>query len=209
MADYLTDEEQVDRIKKLWKDYGITVVLAIAIGIGGTVGWDYFKVYQAERAHAAADLYTSFMEASGLGEPTALFVDDLAANYGDSAYYVFTLLRLAKNAIDEGNYEEAYQSLTTANDVASGTPLGDLVALRKAKVEFELGEFDAVLDSLQTIETDGYQWQALMLKGDVHFQKNELDAARDAYKTAKEQMPTQFNSAPVDMRVASIPSAPP
>lgn len=208
MSDYLTDEEQVDRLKKLWKDYGITVVVALAIGIGGTVAWDYFKAYQSNQAQAASNLYTSYMEASGLGEPTTLIIEELESNFGDSAYFAFTLLRQAKSEIDNENFEAAHESLTRAFNAARDSPIGDLVALRKAKVEFEIGDYEAVLLTLQEVETAGYQWQALMLKGDVHFQNDELDAARDAYQSAKDQLPVGFESNVVDMRLASVPPAP-
>lgn len=208
MSDYLTDEEQVDRLKKLWKDYGITVVVALAIGIGGTVAWDYFKAYQSDKAQDASNLYTSYLEASGLGEPTSSFVEELESNYGKSAYFAFTLLRQAKKEVDEANFEAAHESLSRAFEVASGSPIGDLVALRKAKIEFELGDYESVLLTLQEVQTAGYRWQALMLKGDVHFQNSELDAARDAYQSAKDQLPVGFESSAVDMRLASVPPAP-
>lgn len=207
MSDFLTDEEQVDRLKKLWKDYGITVVAALAIGIGGTVAWDYFKAYKSDRAQSASNLYTSYLEASGLGEPTSSFIEELESDYAKSTYFAFTLLRQAKAEVDDANFEAAHESLTMAFDVAKGTPIGDLVALRKAKVEFELGDYETVLLTLQDVETAGYRWQALMLKGDVHFQNSELDAAREAYQTAKDQLPDGFESDAVDMRLASVPPA--
>ena len=208
MSDYLTDEEQVDRLKKLWKDYGITVVVALVIGIGGTVAWDYFKAYQSDKAQSASNLYTSYLEASGLGEPTSSFVEELESNYGNSAYFAFTLLRQAKGELDSANFEAAHESLSRAFEVAKGSPIGDLVALRKAKVEFELGDYESVLVTLQEVETAGYRWQALMLKGDVHFQNDELDDAREAYQSAKDQLPVGFESKAVDMRLASVPPAP-
>ena len=175
---------------------------------GGTVAWDYLKAFQSGKAQDASNLYTSYLEASGLGEPTSSFVEELESNYGKSAYFAFTLLRQAKTEVDEANFEAAHESLTRAFEVAKGSPIGDLVALRKAKVEFELGDYESVLLTLQEVQTAGYRWQALMLKGDVHFQNGELDAARDAYQSAKDQLPVGFESSAVDMRLASVPSAP-
>ena len=208
MSDYLSDEEQVDRIKKLWKDYGITVVVALTIGIGGTVAWDYFKAYQVGQSQSASNLYASYLEAVALGEPTESFVDELESDYGNSTYFAFTLLRQAKAEVDAANFEAAHESLSKALDVAIGSPIGDLIALRKAKVEFELENYETVLTTLQEIETSGYRWQALMLKGDVHFQNNDLDAARDAYQSAKDQLPAGVESDIVDMRLASVPPSP-
>lgn len=207
MSEYLTDEEQVDRLKKLWKDYGITVVAALALGIGGTVAWDYFKAYQSNKAQSASNLYSNYMEASGLGEPTSPFMEELESRYGSSAYFAFTLLREAKENINTENFDAAHESLTKAFEVARGSPIADLVALRKAKVEFELGDYEAVLLTLQEVQTVGYRWQALMLKGDVHFQSDELEAAREAYQSAKDQIPPGFESDVIDMRLASVPPA--
>lgn len=208
MSDFLTDEEQVDRLKKLWKDYGITVATALVVGIGGVVGWDYIKSYQSGQAQAAADLYTSYMEAAALGEPTSLIIEELEEEHGDSSYLTLTLMREAKAAVDASDYERALDALKRASEAAEGTPLGDMVTLRKAKVEFELADHEAVLETIQSIETAGYRWQAMVLKGDVHFSNDELDAARDAYRAAKEQLPDGFDSELVDMRVASVPPAP-
>lgn len=208
MSDYLTDEEQVDRLKKLWRDYGLTVVTALVIGIGGTVAWDFYKEYESNQAQSAFDLYNSYIEASALGEPAEPFIEELADSFGGSSYYVFTLLQSAKDAVDNDNFEEAQSFLSNAYESAKGTPINDMVALRKAKVEFELKDYESVLQTLPLIETEGYRWQALMLQGDVAFLQDELDKARDAYQAAKDSLPSGIDSEPVDMRLASVPLAP-
>ena len=207
MSDYLTDEEQVDRLKRLWREWGTVVVVAIALGVGGTVGMDYYESYQISEDQRAADLYSSYTEAKTLGEPRTVFVEELADEFGSSSYYVFTLLHEAKAAVDSADFETALKHLEIAKEVSEDTPISDLVKMRQARVEFELEKYDAALATLANVETDGFRWQALMLKGDVHFVRDELDDARDAYQSAKDVLPTGVDSSGVDMRVASVPAA--
>ena len=207
MSDYLTDDEQVERIKQLWKDYGLPLVTAGVLGIGGVIGWDFYQSYSIEQSEAAADLYTSYIEARSLGEPLGLIVEELASEHGDSSYYVFVLMREAKAAIDNGDYELALESLAIASEVSEGTPISDMVNIRKARVEFELEQNDEVLATLLKIDSEGFKWQALMLKGDVHFEQDELNLARDAYQAAKDALPAGIVSESVDMKLASVPPA--
>ena len=206
MSDYLTDDEQVDRIKKLWKDYGLTVVLALVVGVGGTVGWDYYKAYTETQSEEAAELYTSYIEATSLGEPSGLFVEELETEFGDSAYYIFTLMREAKAAVDSEDTELALEHLTNAQEVAMGTPIGDLIVLRKARLEFELQAYDDALETLLNVKSPAYRWRALMLKGDIHFEADELDLAHQAYQAASDGVPEGIDSSVVDMRLASVPA---
>ena len=207
MTDYLTDEEQVDRLKRLWKEWGLVVVLALVVGIGGTVGMDFYESHQSTRAEEASELYSSYLEAKGLGEPSTIYVEEITEEFGSSAYFVFTMLQEAKTAADDADFEQALISLKDAQEAADGSPIADLVTLRRARVEFELEQYDAVLSTLTTIETVGFRWRALMLKGDVHFKRDELDSAREAYEAARDSIPFGVNTSDIDMRVASVPAA--
>ena len=206
MSDYLTDEEQVERLKRLWKEWGLVAVSALVLGVGLTVGKDFYESYQDGEAQAAANLYADYLEAKALGEPASLFISELASDHDDSAYYAFALLHQAKDQVEAGTYESALESLSRAVEAGEGSPIIDLIRIRKAKVEFELEDFDAVLTTVVEIESDGFRWQALMLKGDVHMQRDELELASEAYVAAKESLPLGIATDEVNVRVASVPS---
>ena len=42
MNEFVTDDEQVERIKKWWADNGSSVIAGLVIGIGGLLGWRYW-----------------------------------------------------------------------------------------------------------------------------------------------------------------------
>lgn len=207
MSDYLTDDEQVERLKRLWKEWGLVVVSALVLGIGLTVGKDFYESYRQGEAQTAANLYSSYLEAKVLGEPSTLFLEELADEHGASAYYAFALLHEAKDSTEAEEFAAARDSLALAAEAADGSPISDLIVMRKAKIEFELDDFDAVLNTLLDVESDGYRWQALLLKGDVHFQRDELDLARESYLAAQDALPAGLSSHEIEIRVASVPAA--
>ena len=54
MNEYVTDDEQVERIKKWWSDNGSSVVAGLVIGIGGLMGWRYWVDYKDNQAAEAS-----------------------------------------------------------------------------------------------------------------------------------------------------------
>ncbi|MEW8396328.1 MAG: tetratricopeptide repeat protein, partial [Candidatus Thiodiazotropha sp.] len=39
MSEYQTEEEQVEAIKRWWKENGTSVIAGLVIGLGGIFGW--------------------------------------------------------------------------------------------------------------------------------------------------------------------------
>ena len=53
MSDYLSDEEQVDRIKRWWSENGMIIVVGLVGAIIGVVGWNWYESRSEERSAAA------------------------------------------------------------------------------------------------------------------------------------------------------------
>ena len=62
MSDYLSDEEQVDRIKLWWSENGITIVVSLFGAIIGVVGWNWYESRSEERSAAAFNVYAEYLE---------------------------------------------------------------------------------------------------------------------------------------------------
>ena len=58
MADYETEEQQVEALKEWWKENGIAVVSGAILGIAALGGWRGWSWYQEKQANEASDLYT-------------------------------------------------------------------------------------------------------------------------------------------------------
>ena len=82
MADYMTDKEEREFIKKWWNDYGKLLMVAVVVGLCVGFGWRYWrqhKITMSEQASATyqamvtADLRHSYTHAQKLGKQ---LVDD-------------------------------------------------------------------------------------------------------------------------------------
>ena len=124
MADYLTDEEQVDRLKRLIKNYGGSVLTGILLALIAYFGWSYWqKKQQSEQAILSAQ-YQKLVDAgkSASTNPTDTAArtkflaeaNQLVKANADSPYAFQTLLLQAKVAADPEDYAPAEKALTSA-----------------------------------------------------------------------------------------------
>ena len=112
MSDYLTDEEQMARIKSWWDENGRMVIAAIVLGIGGVVGWRWYDDSRQQEIAAASDLYADYLEAET--DARLQSAERLAAEIPDSAYHALMLLNSASESAELENYAEAETQLRTA-----------------------------------------------------------------------------------------------
>ena len=206
MADYLTDEEQAERIKKWIRDYGITIALAIVLGIGGVVGWNYFQSYTGERSEISSNLYLDYVEARALGEPVQDFISTLREDHPRSTYFAYALLFEAKDAVESERFEDAVAILDEAGEVVSDKSLSDMILVRKARVQSEIEDYTEALETLRGVQTEGYRASALEVQGDIFYRQQELDKAREAYTAAKEALSSEHSDEMILTKIASLPA---
>ena len=62
MADHLQEEEQLEAIFQWWQENRVSVIAAVVLTLGGTIGWSQYEDYISENAVAAADAYDSLLQ---------------------------------------------------------------------------------------------------------------------------------------------------
>lgn len=195
MADYLTDEEQVDRLKRLIKKYGGSVLTGILLALIAYFGWSYWqKKQQSEQAILSAQ-YQKLVDAgkSASANPTDTAArtkflaeaNQLVKANADSPYAFQTLLLQAKVAADREDYAAAEKALTSAVSAPiDDQGLQQLAYLRLARVQFQLGKNDAAQASLKKVTDAAFIPSAFELQGDILVQKNDVVGAKKAYQQA-------------------------
>ena len=186
MADYLTDEEQAERLKRWWDNNGTSLIVGLVLAIGGVVGWRYYQSYVADRADAASTAYSAYLEARNAAQPAAEYVAVLDDDYAGTAYHVFSLLYRAADQIEDEDWEEALAFLARAVELADGDELRDLARYRSAKVFYQLDRLDDSEAALAQIGSAGLEAQVAELSGDIHLARGEAEQARLAYEAALE-----------------------
>ncbi|MGB1270845.1 MAG: YfgM family protein [Endozoicomonas sp.] len=196
---YQSDDEQVELLKSLWKDYGQPVVLALAITLAGVSGYKYWNKVQYDQAAEASALYQNLLDTLGQQAPqqTALtkeqkatvshVVKTLQDDFTDSRYAQFATLFQAQQQVLDDQLTEARASLEWVLARKPGDRIETMVSVRLARVL--LGESDdnarKALDVLAVLKADeAYGATIESARGDAYLALGQKTEAEAAYQKA-------------------------
>ncbi|MEZ5558313.1 MAG: tetratricopeptide repeat protein [Pseudomonadales bacterium] len=205
MSDYLTDEEQVARLRAWWERYGTMVAVAVVVVVAAIVGWRWYESSVAEKVARGSELYEQFLAADGDARASLLGLIESEAS--GTAYVSFARLHLARALVDDGNLEAAEDQLRKALAAAPERELADLIRLRLARVLIGRDRQDDALAVLTEIRAPGFRPQAAELKGDIHMARNERALAHEAYAAALAEVPDGTSRPLLELKVADTADA--
>ena len=164
METYVSEQEQVEQLRRWWKSNGQALVLGLALGLGGLAAYRYWDASRDSQAMNASINYEAMVQMTA-----AQKLDDAASAgrtiieaYPDTLYARLSGLLLAKIAVQKHDYEAAKKelqallaqvptrgpmdaSLELRGDVAAAR--GDQAAARKLYAEALAGADKLGLDS--------------------------------------------------------------
>lgn len=200
MSDYLTDEEQLARLRAWWERYGTPLIVALVIGAAAVFGWRWYQSSVDERIQRASDLYTEFQQADG--EARKELADRILQEGKGTAYPAFVLLEQAEARVAADDAAGAEPLLRQAIEAASGEELADLARLRLARVLFALDRTDEALGVLGQIRGEGYLSLAAELTGDIHLARGDRVLAHQAYTKAMSHVQAGDQRPILEMKIA-------
>ncbi len=185
MAYSIEEEQEINQLKEWWKENGKTIIVAFILGIGGMFGWRYWQSHQANQiAEASAGydalVYTAEQDPAVQKAKLAEFVQ---AN-SKTSYAVFALLDEAKNAVAKQDFARAEAALQQALTQSQDELLTSLTALRLGAVQFQLGQLDSALSTLNQVKTAGFTARKALLIGDIQLAKGDNTGAKNSFEQA-------------------------
>lgn len=184
MSDYLSDNEQVAALKKAWDDYGVPVLVGVALVVAGAVGWRWYEDYRQARHEAASAAYQRYVEQRREGaEELDAMAGTVVAEHQGSGYATLVLLYQAADAVAAEDLEKAEELLAEAV-AGADAQLVDVARVRLARVLVQLERPDDALTVLGAVKGQGYRSVVAELKGDILMARGDLTGARDAYQAA-------------------------
>jgi len=189
-VDPYENDDQTERLKKWWSNYGRSLILGIVLGSAALGGIKYWQHYQAERAEAASQLYEQMMlsfqrrAAAGVDETGNKLMQDYAA----TPYAGKAALTMAKMRFDANDIETARRHLQWAMDKASEAATRQVARLRLARLLLDRSELDAALELTNVKDQAGFEAEFQEIKGDILTAKGRADEARAAYRAALKQL---------------------
>ena len=204
MSDYLSDEEQLTKLKQWWADNGLGLVVGLVVAIAAVVGWRWYQDDHLERAESASDAYRTYLNARNAGDPTEALAAVIETEHSGSAYHVFASLYSAKDAAEEEDWDAAAGHLRRAIELADEAVLQDLARVRLARVQYQLDDLDAALQTLTVVHSAGFLGDVAELTGDIHLVRGEQSLAREAYQAAVDASPGAPTLPILELKLASL-----
>ncbi len=186
MSDYLSDEEQVERLKRWWNENGFVLIASILAALLGIGGWNFYSSYQENVGRNSSEFLKKYLES----EPDKRkgIVVTLSEDYTGSAAHVLALFDQAKRKISNGETLEAERLFQEVLEISDEVLLRDLSLIRLAKIQYELEKTEDALAALAKVKTRGFLSWALELKGDIHISRSEVELAYQSYERAVKEL---------------------
>lgn len=187
MAEFESEDQQVEAIKKWWKENGASLLLGLGIGVAALLGWREYLAYQTEHSAEASDLYQSVQAqvASNILDDAHIQKADVIRNeYSDTPYAALVSLAQAKHDFEKGNIESAMMHLRWASQNSAETDVQHVATLRLARLLIAEQQYDEAEALLLADHPAGFTAGYEELKGDLYAAKGEIGQARAAYDKA-------------------------
>ncbi|MCW9012935.1 MAG: tetratricopeptide repeat protein [Gammaproteobacteria bacterium] len=185
--DFETEEQQVEALKKWWKENASMIILGLVLGSSVLFGWRFYNDYQIRQAEEASNLYDTVIALAAANEQLdqqQTKVNTLLAEYADTPYASLAAMMLAKQQIIQGELVQAQQQLEWVINHSRQVELKHIATLRLARVLFAAEKYDQALVLLGEDHPESFSAMYEELKGDVYMARGELDQARVAYDKA-------------------------
>jgi predicted negative regulator of RcsB-dependent stress response len=192
VAELRTEEEQVEALKRWWKENGTSTLVSILLAVGVAFGWQGWQARQQAKAEAASNLYQQFLETAGAAGPGAAGAEAetlatrIATDYDGTAYARFAELHLARLHVADGDLGAAEAALRTV--LAETSPKDDLhrvAKLRLGRVLAARGDTEDALALLAGDAANPYAGAYAMARGDVLLAAGRNSEAAAAYREAQ------------------------
>lgn len=186
MVEHHSDEQQVEEIKKWWKENGRSVLAGAVLGIGGLLAWKGWAYYQVKHAKAASEFYAQIEQAVAQDEVKSIVenADSLREDFASTPYASLAALELAKLKGESGELQEAAEQLRWVVENSPQKMLSNLAKIRLARILNAQKRNDQALELLSGEFPHGYSSLIDEIRGDALRAKGDIDEARQAYTRA-------------------------
>ena len=184
--EYMTDDEQLEIVKRNIREYGVWILGGVILGVAGLMGWRYFESYQNTQALAAAGKFgemTTAMQANDFAKSRSI-ADGIIKDFPNSPYADQAQFALAGIAVDGGKSADAVAPLTQVMTNAKDTDLRQIARLRLARVYIDQGKPDDAIKLLAEGTPGGFAGRYHEVRGDALNAKKDTAGAIAEYKAA-------------------------
>jgi len=186
VATYSTEEEQIQAIKKWFKENGTSAAIGLMAGFGILFGGQYWMEHSSTQRQTASLEYLQLQEDMQQSRSDAVLKrgDHLINNFSDTPYAVLSAFAIAKLKAEAGDMLAARARLQWVLDNSTQQAFIHMARVRMAAVMLAEGNADGALTLLTSNDAGEYLPLYEELKGDIYVSLSQLSQARSAYQKA-------------------------
>ena len=207
MADYQTEDQQIESFKQWWAKNGRGTIVALIAGLGIILGGRAWVDHQDSQGHAASMLYQAMLTAMKDGKPDAALEQGarILGQYSSTPYATLAALTSAKVKMEQGDLTTARTHLQWVLDHGKPQEMVNIARLRLARVLMDSGEAQPALTLLGSEPPAGFVVVYKELEGDLYRALGQTDNARTAYRSAMAALTSQArNRAELQMKLDDV-----
>lgn len=182
----MTEDEQLEAIKKWWKRYGNWVTIVLSAVLLCVAGYRYMNWHQAKVISQASEAYEHMMVAFSNHDIKSVrsYANQITNDYNSTVYADVAHMTLAKVYIEKSKLAEAKTELQAVANNSRMPPLKQIAKIRIARILTAEKEYANALNELSSIDDNIYLPVINELKGDIYGATGQYQNAINAYRLA-------------------------
>jgi predicted negative regulator of RcsB-dependent stress response len=191
---HASEKEQVEALKKWWKENGSSVITGLLLGAALLLGGKAWLGYRETQTLNASTVYSQMMMAQKADsvEVARNQANQLITTHPGSGYAPLAALMLASQAVKDGELEAASTQLQWAIDHAESSDVLHVARLRLIQVLIASGQHDKAAAQLAAVQQpQAWVYKYRQLEGDLAVATGDTQGAARAYRESLDSMPEQ------------------
>lgn len=182
----LEEQEQLDQIKHLWKQYGNLVTWLLIAVLGAYAAWNIYQYWQRNQAAQASAMFDEVERVARTGDLTMLerAFTDMKDKYARTSYAQQTGLLVAKVYHEAGKLDAARTALEWVAEHSSDDGYQAIARLRLAAILAESKSYAQALARLDGVFPPEFAPLVADRKGDILVLQGKSADAKAEYEKA-------------------------
>jgi len=187
---YDTEEEQLEAVKRWWKENGQATIIGIVMGTALILGWNYWQEHKKAQAVLASSLYSELLQATTSNnlESAEKLAERIQQQHPKTEYAAYSGLLLAKVKVQQGDLAKA-ESILAGIASGSNKELSNIANIRHVRLMMANGQYEQALQLINSIDpasSASYSGNYDELVGDLYVALDRLELARSSYQKSLE-----------------------
>lgn len=198
MDTYRTEEEQIEDLRRWWKENGKAILLGIVLAVVIVFGWQGWQKNERKSAAEASELYTQYVSAilAASVNPEQLSTaehlhGELQEKHKSTAYRQYADLLKVGYFVQKNELSDAATLLEDLLARSKDDEIQAIARIRLGRVKSSLGQYDEALKVLDSSFNTAWSIAQAEAKGDVYLAQGKNTEAGKAYQQAMTLSKTQ------------------